>query len=149
MAIDTEYVKVHITFDQDDPQYEGGFAGENLWATPVHESRGKDLYVVSNTPFFAYGVTLGDIVRAIDTGEGPLEVQEIVSNGGRGNVRAILMNGGLEELAKAATEAFPGAEIEGGFNAMLAASIAQTEVDALVAWLEADPSVNAVEVGKA
>ncbi len=37
---------------------------ENLWAQPL----GNDRYQLDNTPFFAVGVSLGDVVHAIDDG---------------------------------------------------------------------------------
>src|SRR3954469_2155401 len=38
-----------------------GIGGEGIWARPM----GGDLYEVDNIPFYAYGLNVGDVVRAI------------------------------------------------------------------------------------
>jgi hypothetical protein len=38
-----------------------GIGGEGIWARPV----GAELYEVDNIPFYAYGLNVGDVVRAV------------------------------------------------------------------------------------
>src|SRR5437868_6703620 len=38
-----------------------GIGGEGIWARP----KGGDLYEVDNIPFYAYGLNVGDVVRAV------------------------------------------------------------------------------------
>ena len=58
--------------------------GESLWALPM----GEDLYEIRNTPFHAYGLNWGDIVRAHsdDPGLKP-EVREVVAPSGNKTLR--------------------------------------------------------------
>lgn len=147
---DENLVKGHITFDQTDPRYAGGFGGESLWIEPVHETRGPNIFMVRNEPFFAYDVAFGDFVRVGPFEDYDNEILEVVANGGRGQVRAMLTEeANIETLCKAIEERFVGAGIEGGFGVLLSVSVAQADVEALVDFLDNDPGVNAVEIGKA
>lgn len=51
-------------------------AGETVWAKPL----GNDLYEVANLPFFAYGVTAGDVVLARPV-DGILEAIRVARRG--------------------------------------------------------------------
>ena len=61
--------------------------GESLWAL----SMGEDLYEIRNTPFHAYGLNWGDIVRAhSDDPELKPEVREVVAPSGNKTLRVFL-----------------------------------------------------------
>src|SRR3712207_79346 len=53
--------------------------GESMWALPL----GDDLYEIRNSPFYAYGINWGDVVRA-DSDDPSLkpEVREVVKYSG-------------------------------------------------------------------
>lgn len=60
--------------------------GESLWAMPL----GNDLYELRNTPFYAYGLNWGDIVRApTNKPELKPEVLEVVGHQGHRTLRVI------------------------------------------------------------
>jgi hypothetical protein len=72
-------IKVHI----DLPNH-WAVGGESMWALPV----GDDLYEIRNTPFYAYGLNLGDVVRAYSTdSELKPEVREVVRRSGNITLR--------------------------------------------------------------
>lgn len=58
-----------------------------MWALPL----GGDLYEIRNTPFYAYGINWGDIVRA-DNNDPTLkpEVREVVAPSGNKTLRVFL-----------------------------------------------------------
>lgn len=61
--------------------------GESLWALPL----GGDLYEIRNTPFHAYGINWGDIVRAhSDDPQLKPEVREVVTPSGNKTLRIFL-----------------------------------------------------------
>jgi hypothetical protein len=51
-----EFAKVHVDLPNN-PRT----GGEAMWATPL----GNDLYELRNSPFYAYGLNYGDVVRAV------------------------------------------------------------------------------------
>ncbi|NCT41366.1 MAG: DUF4265 domain-containing protein [Alphaproteobacteria bacterium] len=55
-ADQAEHVKVEFRV----PNEDGGVDVETMWAQP----RGDDLYMLDNTPFYAYGISNEDIFRA-------------------------------------------------------------------------------------
>lgn len=58
--------------------------GESLWGRPL----GDDLYELQNVPFLAYGLNLGDIVKATPDGAGiSPEVREVMIPSGHRTVR--------------------------------------------------------------
>jgi hypothetical protein len=58
--------------------------GESLWALPLRD----DLYEIRNSPFHAYGINWGDIVRAhSDDPELKPEVREVVTPSGNRTLR--------------------------------------------------------------
>ena len=61
--------------------------GESMWALPL----GGDLYEIRNTPFYAYGINWGDIVRA-DSNDPKLkpEVREVVAPSANKTLRVFL-----------------------------------------------------------
>ena len=61
-----------------------GTGGEAMWARPV----GDDLYEIDNLPFYAYGINLGDVVRAVaPDDESKPEIQEVVEYRGHRTLR--------------------------------------------------------------
>ena len=82
MSEEDSLTKVHI----DLPNH-WATGGESLWALPL----GDDLYEIRNTPFHAYGLNWGDIVRAhsADPTLKP-EVQEVVAPSGNRTLRVFL-----------------------------------------------------------
>ncbi|HEV8589469.1 MAG TPA: DUF4265 domain-containing protein [Pyrinomonadaceae bacterium] len=67
--------------------------GESLWALPL----GNDLYEIRNTPFHAYGINWGDVVRA--TEDDPTlkpEVREVVRPSGNKTLR-VIFDGALSQ----------------------------------------------------
>lgn len=73
--------KVHI-----DLPHHGATGGESLWALPL----GDDLYEIRNTPFHAYGLNWGDVVKAYsDDPELKPEVREVVGKSGNRTLRVI------------------------------------------------------------
>ncbi|HZE71291.1 MAG TPA: DUF4265 domain-containing protein [Pyrinomonadaceae bacterium] len=67
--------------------------GESLWALEL----GEDLYEIRNTPFHAYAINWGDIVRAPADNEDQIpEVREIVKRSGHDTFR-ILFNSDLDQ----------------------------------------------------
>jgi hypothetical protein len=59
---------------------------ETLWATPL----GGDLYRLENSPWFAYGVSYLDVVRARSDGDGFPVFEEVVEKSGNRTLRIIL-----------------------------------------------------------
>jgi Domain of unknown function (DUF4265) len=61
--------------------------GESMWALPL----GGNLYEIRNTPFYAYGINWGDIVRAhSDDPKLKPEVREVVAPSGNKTLRVFL-----------------------------------------------------------
>ena len=54
--VQDEFAKVHVDLPNNPDT-----GGEAMWATPL----GNDLYELRNSPFFAYGLNYGDVVRAV------------------------------------------------------------------------------------
>lgn len=80
-------VKVLFTQnDDDDPM------PESMWAEPL----GDGTYRVQNSPFFFYGVSFEDVVRAAPAADGMLEFQEVVTRSGASTFR-IMVREGVEQ----------------------------------------------------
>ena len=62
-----------------------GFSNETLWGEKV----GEGLYRIDNIPFFANGISDGDIVKAEVSEDGLLKVKEVVERSGQVNCRVI------------------------------------------------------------
>ena len=75
---------VKITFEVGDES--AGFQVETLWATPL----GGDLYRLENSPWFAYGVSFLDIVRAKARDDKILVFEEVVEKSGNRTIRIVL-----------------------------------------------------------
>lgn len=78
---ESSLTKVHI----DLPNH-WATGGESVWALPL----GDDLYEIRNTPFYAYDINWGDVVRAhSDDPKLKPEVREVVKRSGNKTLRVI------------------------------------------------------------
>ena len=79
MNDNNELMKLHI----DLPNH-WATGGESLWVKPL----GNDMYELDNVPFYAYGLNLGDVVRAeqIESSLKP-QVVEVHSRSGHATLR--------------------------------------------------------------
>ncbi|HEY4115204.1 MAG TPA: DUF4265 domain-containing protein [Rhizomicrobium sp.] len=78
---------VKITFDVSD-QSDSGFVTERLWSKAI----GDDIYVIDNSPFQAYGISLGDKILAKNE-NGELKFVNVVERGGHSTYRVRLPAG--------------------------------------------------------
>lgn len=78
-----EFVKVVFRLEIDEDGYPP-VSTETLWA-----QKEGDGFRLDNTPFFARGVALGDIVHAVPV-DGMLEYKWVIKRSGRGTVRVIM-----------------------------------------------------------
>ena len=62
-----------------------GFSNETLWGEKI----GEGLYRIDNIPFFANGISDGDIVKAEVSEEGLLKIEKVVERSGQVNCRVI------------------------------------------------------------
>jgi Domain of unknown function (DUF4265) len=76
MTVDTKLVKVQF--------YEPDIGYENLWASPL----GSDLYSIQSLPYFVYGISLHDVVRARPDPEGRLQFLEVAKASSNRALRA-------------------------------------------------------------
>lgn len=67
---------------------------ETLWAEPV----GKDIYKLRNSPFFFYGASFEDIVRALPAADGMLEFAEVVDRSGSSTYRIMVRESCTKDL---------------------------------------------------
>jgi hypothetical protein len=115
---------------------------ETLWAKPL----GEDLYEVRNSPFCAYGLNWGDVVRCSASAEGGFpEAKEVVSRSGRRTVRVLFLEPDSEDprtLSKEEVEAFRrevnkhGASIENANSRMVAIDVPpEADYEVLLRWL--------------
>src|ERR1700753_3826510 len=86
-SIPTEMVKVGFKLERDEENYPPA-DWEWLWASPTQESTFK----LDNIPFFAKGVSCGDIIAADQTPSG-LIFKELVQPSGHSTVRIIIYRG--------------------------------------------------------
>ena len=77
-ASDDKYVKIGIRDDDGDVE------------TPWAVSLGEHLYRIDNTPFFAYGISAGDVVEAMPEADGFLFFERVVRKSGHRTVRVML-----------------------------------------------------------
>jgi hypothetical protein len=80
------YVRVRVRLEQDDgwPPAES----EGLWA----QERSRGTYLLANTPFFAFGLSHGDLVRGATDEDGVIWFIRRVQRGGSLTVRIITTN---------------------------------------------------------
>jgi hypothetical protein len=68
------------------PNQDGTAEAETLWATHL----GGDQYKIDNSPFYAYGVSWGDVVSApFDPAEGFPTFRHVISKSGNRTVRVV------------------------------------------------------------
>lgn len=58
---------------------------ESLWAT----QHGQDTFIIDNIPFYARGVSLGDLVK-VRAVQGELHFEDVVQYSGHGTIRIII-----------------------------------------------------------
>lgn len=85
--LDSDLVKV--LFHPNDDHYT---TPETLWAKPL----GDGTYQLRNTPFYFYGASFEDVVRAAPASDGMLEFQEVVERSGSSTYR-IMVREGVEQ----------------------------------------------------
>lgn len=129
----TDMVKIHV----DLPNH-SMCAGESLWGSPVEGE--PEHYTVENVPYFAYGVALGDVVRAVSTADHPRELVSVVRPGGALTLRVLFDDGvGHEEqveLLQALHEEH-GLRMEKGFPQFWALSVEESKSEAVLEMLRA------------
>jgi hypothetical protein len=78
-------VRIRVPLDR--PPGERGPADDWLWAEPI----GSDRYRIESCPFFAYGLSRDDIVRAVEAqGEEAPRVEDVIEKGGHRTLRLAL-----------------------------------------------------------
>ena len=85
--------KAKVVFELDKGAWHG-YETETLWC----ERMVKGTYRVANTPFFATGLSYGDIIAAEEIG-GILKFKEIVSHTGHSTYRMIILRDNSEKKA--------------------------------------------------
>jgi hypothetical protein len=89
MGEEEKLTKVHI-----DLPHHWGTGGEAMWAVDL----GADLYELRNTPFYAYDLNFGDVVRATaDSPDLKPEVRSVVRRSGHNTIRVFFEKGGSRE----------------------------------------------------
>lgn len=61
--------------------------GESLWAKPVEGE--PEHFEVQNIPYFTYGISIGDVVRAVRSADHPREVVAVVRPAGNLTIRVM------------------------------------------------------------
>jgi hypothetical protein len=80
------YVRVLVSLDQD--RVAGVPEDEWLWAEPLGSGR----FRLESSPFFAYGLSHGDVVRAVGSGDRP-RLDEVECKSGHRTLRVALDGG--------------------------------------------------------
>ncbi len=75
-------IKIRFALNPEDQQ---GFEIENLWAEPL----GDDTFRILNSPFFVFGISCEDIVKAVPD-DNTLRFVEVVRRGGHSTYRIFL-----------------------------------------------------------
>ncbi len=115
----------------------GPYHSEGLWAIEVDAKRGH--YRLDNTPFFAYGISYGDVVLAKPDPDGVLIFKRVVESSGRLTLRIMLDEGTSEEtFHKLADEvkAAGGDHLEGGFGILIAFDVPNDKFDDITRFLQ-------------
>lgn len=110
-----------------------GSGSESVWVQPVGQNR----YVLENSPFYAFGVSYQDVVRANEK-NGQLFFGEIVARGGHSTYRIILLDS--KELFEEYWQVLQqlGCTYEEGLNRLLSVDIPPlTDIHAAYKVLEA------------
>jgi hypothetical protein len=82
-ASTSELTKIHFALSAEDMDM--GVEAENLWAASLGDGR----YRIDNIPFYVYGISLNDVVRAEET-DGRLLFRSVVSHGGHSTYRILV-----------------------------------------------------------
>lgn len=90
----SEHSLVKVLFKLDPDSWHASFT-ETLWAEPV----GSSEYQLENVPFYAFGVSLGDAVRAIE-GDGVHVFTEVSRRGGHSTYRLLINESRRDDLEK-------------------------------------------------
>src|SRR5205823_3345161 len=107
---------------------------EWMWAEPA----APGLYRLANTPFYAYGVSLGDVVR-VAMREGLPTVEAIAERGGRSTYRLIKSSALADEVWEEEWSEFKalGCSSEGDGDGLVAIDVpAETNIVAVFRLLE-------------
>jgi hypothetical protein len=82
-------VKIRIPLEEKD-------RSETLWGIAIQPSR----FEIDNIPFYAYGVSLGDVVEARLDGDGVLVFSKIIKKAGNRTIRIFFKKGSGTPVAK-------------------------------------------------
>src|SRR5688572_10023211 len=127
MIAEEECVKVVFPLEQDEDGYPPA-TSESLWAKRI----GQDLFQLDNIPFYAFGVALGDVVRACKLSSDTYEFIEVTQPSGNSTLRLLCRNVDETESIRDEFRA-KGCESEGsGIPGLIAvnvpAAVARTKV---------------------
>jgi hypothetical protein len=125
-SVTENLTKIVVALEKDEDDYPPADY-ENLWVAAT----GNGLYRVGNIPFFATGISLGDIVEAEPEG-GLLRFRRVVHPSGHSTIRVIVYDKG--EVAEV-RELFKG----------MGCSIEQSHIPGLIA-LDVPPSISLAQV---
>jgi Domain of unknown function (DUF4265) len=117
---------------------------EGIWATRASEGG----FIVDNTPFYARGIALGDVVAAVEV-DGELYFSKILAEGGHGTIRILLKNQAQLEEVSRRVEGF-GCEIEYAPPRLIAVDVVPgAAVDELLGYLASEQEASRLgyEVG--
>lgn len=78
-------VRVKVCFPLSDEDRGHGVEAENIWA----ECLGPNSYRVDNIPFYVYGISFDDVVRAGER-DGRLVFEAVLSHGGHSTFRVLI-----------------------------------------------------------
>lgn len=105
-SVSGDHVKVFFELEQDEDGYPPE-TQESMWAVDL----GGGLYRIDNIPFFAVGISDGDVVRAAER-DGELMFRDLVEPSDNCTIRLIMFEKGREDEVRAALTGL-GCEIEG------------------------------------
>jgi hypothetical protein len=110
---------------------------EGMWAKKV----GDNQYVLDNTPFYARGIAIGDVVSTVAI-DGDLYFRKVLREGGHGTIRILLKNEAQLEALAARLESFR-CEFEVAPPRLVAVDVLpETAVAALLEYLAAEQAAS-------
>jgi hypothetical protein len=128
MALEPELVKIAFVGD------DGGV--ETLWAFDI----GNGSYKLDSTPWFQYGVSYQDVVKAEITSDGPLTFTGVVQKSGNRTLRVVLDTNATKEFTDSIIAL--GCSFEGANPKFLAIDVPpEVALDTVVSYLS-DRGVN-------
>lgn len=125
-------VEIHFKLAQDDEGWPP-VPAETIWARDEGEGR----FVLLNVPFFALGVSRGDLVEVTETDDGVLHFARVVEASGHSTLRIIAADPlRIEEIAEQVMRR--GCDVEAGYiPALVSVDVPpQAEYPALQRWLD-------------